>query len=97
MTDEDGETLMETPISEVPAGYVCFFRFAAGEFEYEELFYCAARLAKADGRTHDDVEAEFKQKLRYVRNAENRNHPFETWGPQELADRLNAVKDVGVD
>ena len=77
-------------------GLVRFFSFAAGEFEDEELFYCAAKLAKLENRTHADVEAEFKQKLLYIKN-ESRHHAFETWGPQELADRLNAAADVEVD
>lgn len=71
-------------------GLVRFFSFAAGEFEDEELFFTADALAKAEGRTHAEVEAEFKEKLVYVKNVNNRNHPFETWGPQELADRINA-------
>ena len=81
----------------VPKDYVRYWSFAAGEFEDEELFYCAAKLAKLESRSHAEVEQEFASKLRYVRNVENRNHPFETWGPQELADRLNACKDVEVD
>ena len=88
--------MAETARSEVPEGYVCFFRFAAGEFEDEELFYWAARLAKAENRTHKEVEQEFKEKLRYVRG-ESKQHPFETWGPQELADRFNKYKDVEVE
>jgi hypothetical protein len=88
---------METSKSDLPAGYVCFFAFAASEFEYEELFYAAARIAKHENRTHDEVEAEFKQKLRYVKNTDRVQHPFETWGPQELADRINATASVEVE
>jgi hypothetical protein len=87
----------ETPKSDVPSDYVRYFSFAAGEFEEEELFYYAARLAKVENRTHAEVEEEFSNKLRYVKNESNENHPYETWGPQELADRLNACKDVEVE
>ena len=76
-------------------GLVKFFAFAAGEFEDEELFYYALKLAKAENRTVEDVEKEFKEKLTYIKT--DKHHAFETWGPQELADRLNAVKDVEVD
>lgn len=88
--------MAETNIADVPAGYVCYFRHAAGEFEDEALFYEAARVAKAENRTHDDVEKEFNEKLRYVRGA-SEQHPYETWGPQELADRLNRYADVEVE
>lgn len=87
--------MAETPRSEVPVGYVRFWSFAASEFEDEELFYCAARIAKAENRTHKEVEKEFAEKLRYVRG--KGQHPFETWGPQELADRLNAYQNIEID
>jgi hypothetical protein len=87
--------MAETAIAELPEGYVRFFSFAAGEFEDEELFYCAARIAKAENRTQEDVEREFQEKLRYVRG--EGQHPFQTWGPQELADRLNSYNLVEVE
>ncbi len=89
--------MSESLTKDLPANYVCFYRFAAGEFEDEEVFYCIARVAKAENRNHFEVEKEFTEKLRYIKNPENRQHPFETWGPQELADRLNAYRDVEVD
>jgi hypothetical protein len=75
---------------------VLFFKFAAGEFLDEEMFYIAARLAKAENRTIADVEAELASKMTYPKG-ESANHPFEAWGPQELADRINATKDIEVD
>jgi hypothetical protein len=80
----------------VPTNYVQFFAFAASEFEYEELFYIAARIAKAENRTHDEAEAELSNTLRFVENNSKPNHPYETWGPQELADRINSYKDVEI-
>lgn len=77
-------------------GSVRFFSFAAGEFLDEEMFYIAARLAKAENRTIADVEAELERKMNYPKGS-SANHPFEAWGPQELADRINACKDVEVD
>lgn len=82
---------------EIPSDYVRFFSFAAGEFEDEELFYCATRLALGENRKREEVEKEFSEKLRYVKNDSEPNHPFETWGPQELADRLNSYKDIEVE
>lgn len=79
---------METPRSELPEDYVRFCSFAAGEFEDEAVWHWAEDLAKAENRTHDEVEGEFKEKLRYVKG-EKPQHPYETWGPQELADRIN--------
>ena len=86
--------MAETLAKDLPADYVRFCSFAAGEFEDEQVWYWAEDLAKAENRTHDDVEAEFKDKLRYVKS-ENRNHPFETWGPQELATRINNATPAG--
>jgi hypothetical protein len=83
--------MSETLRKDLPADYVRYFSFAASEFEAEELSDCAARLAEAEGRTEEDVEKEFADKLRYVQGEDP--YPFETWGPQELANRLNASQE----
>ena len=40
-----------------------------------------------------------KKKVEYRTNHENKAHPYEAWGPQELADRINScpsAEDLGV-
>ena len=78
---------------------VKYWGFAAGEFEDEEVFYIIERLAKHEGRDRTDVEKEWKKKVEYRTNHENKAHPYEAWGPQELADRINScpsAEDLGV-
>lgn len=72
-------------------GKVKFFAFAAGEFLDEEMFYVAEALAKAEDKTHEEVEKELIEKLSYP-EVKGKQHPFECWGPQELADRINKAK-----
>lgn len=71
---------------------VRLFSFAAGEFLDEEMWYIARLLSIDEKRPFDEVEAELKAKVTYPVNSENRNHPFEAWGPQELVDRINGAK-----
>lgn len=82
-----GETSVE--------GKVKFFAFAAGEFLDEEMYYIVEKLSKHEKRERLDVQKEIQEKLSFPETSGQ--HPFECWGPKELADRINASKYVKVD
>lgn len=75
---------------------VKFCTYAAGEFLDEDVWYWTSALAKAEGKTFEQVEAELKPLLEF-RDSTNPKYPppngREVWGPQELADRLNALPE----
>ena len=76
--------------------FVRYFSFAASEFADEEWFYIVERIARHEGKIHEQVSKEIREHTeeRIVRGDP---HPFQSWGSLQLLKRIEASQHIEID
>lgn len=76
--------------------FIKFCAFTAGEFEDEAIWYQTEKIARNEGKTHEEIATDIKEHLDF-RNESSKQYPYETWGSPELLTRIQACDHIEID